>query len=535
MSRKARSERREKQASPKGGKRYYEAAKVDRLSADWIFSHQTADRDIELGLKTIRARARDLEQNNDWVRRYLSLVEANVIGGGFVLTLPGIEKPQAKKIIDGFNAWLEAGLIGMDLGKADAERLELRTVARDGECLIRLYRGDKYRDGLGYQILESDFLDETKTQDLRDGRRIVMGVELNAMNERIAYHMFTRHPGDSPSGVSTKTQSVPADDIIHIRRAERPGQTRAVSWLASSLKTLRMLYGYIEAELVASRISASKMGFYKIPPGEDFTADGSDGATGAPVSDASPGTFERMPTGWDFVPYDPQHPNSQAGTFLKTILRQLAGGLNVAYNNFANDLDGVSFSSIRSGTIEEREQWKVLQQWFARADRQKLFNAWVDSVAISGSYGVRASNADQIKSASKWTGRRWAWVDPQADITAKKEEIALGINTPSKIAAENGDDFGQLQAQLSQDNTERVNAGLNPIGGQSAAVQDTALNGAQIASAVQVITAAAQGQIPVESVAPLLKASFPSLDDDEIAAITKPLNNFKAKGQTNGQ
>lgn len=531
MSRKSRASRKPQQSS-KSVKRYYEAAKVDRLSADWVMSHQTADRDIALGIKTIRSRARDLEQNNDWVRRYLALVEANVIGSGFVLTLPGVDK--AKQIVAAFNSWLESAHIGMDLGKADAERMSLRTTARDGESLLRLYRGSDYRDGLAYQIIESDYLDENKTQDLRDGSRIVMGVELDRMNKRIAYHMFTRHPGDSPSGISTKTERIAADEIIHVYRPERPGQTRAVSWLASSLKSLRMLYGYLEAELVASRIAASKMGFYKIPPGEDFGADGTDGATGAPVTDASPGTFERMPTGWDFVPYDPQHPNSQAGTFLKTILRQLAGGLNVAYNNFANDLDGVSFSSIRSGTIEEREQWKVLQQWFARAERQKLFEAWVNSVAITGSYGIRAGNADAIKFAAKWTGRRWPWVDPQSDISAKKDEIALGINTPSKIAAENGDDFDALQAQLAQDNEMRVSAGLNPVGGQSSAVQDTALNGAQIASAVQVITAAAQGQIPVASVAPILKASFPSLDDKEIADITKPLNNFKAKETSNG-
>lgn len=104
----------------------------------------------------------------------------------------------------------------------------------------------------------------------------------------------------------------------------------------------------------------------------------------------------------------------------------------------------------------------------------------------------------------------------------------MGITAPSIIAAENGDDYAAIQEQLKADNEIRSNAGLTPVGAQSAAVQDTALNGAQIAAAVQVISAAAKGEVPKESVAPLLKASFPSLDDKEIEEITKPLKNFTA-------
>lgn len=522
--------KRTKAQRPSGGKRYYEAARVDRLSADWVMSHQTADRDIQLGIKTIRSRARDLEQNNDWVRRYFGMLEANVVGHGFALTLPGIDN--AEQIIAAFVAWINQAEVSGRLRKADFERMVLRATARDGESLIRKLRGNKYRDGIALQILESDFLDENKSVDYRNGNRVIMGVEVNDLGERKAYHIFERHPGDSPSGITTRLQRIPAQDMLHILRTERPSATRAVSWLASSLKSLRMLYGYLEAELVASRIAALKMGFYKIPPGEDFTSDGEDSATGAPVTDASPGTFERMPTGWDFVPYDPQHPNTQAGNFIKTILRQLAGGLNVAYNNFANDLDGVSYSSIRSGTIEEREQWKVLQQWFSSQCMQEIFSAWVESAAIGGDRGFGAGDVEDIKAAAVWTGRRWPWVDPQSDIAAKKEEIALGLTNPSKIAAENGDNYGAIQDALMRDNETRVASGLNPVGGQSSAVQDTALNGAQITAAVQIIGAAARGEIPSASVAPLLKASFPSLDDNEIAAITKPLNNFKAQGAT---
>jgi lambda family phage portal protein len=447
------------------------------------------------------------------------------------LTLQGIEKTRARKIIDGFNAWNDSADASGRLGAADQQRLTLRSAARDGETLVRFLRGSEYPDGLGLLFMESDYLDQDMTRDNRDGSRIIGGVEVDSKTGRaIAYHLFESHPGDTTSGISTRTRRVPAEDLLHLFRAERPGQTRAVSWIASSMKTLRMLYGYLEAELVAARISSCKMGFYKIPPGEDFQSDDKNEA----ISDAAPGVFERMPTGWDFVPYDPQHPNAAAGNFVKTILRQMAGGLGVAYNNFANDLDGVSYSSIRSGSLEEREQWKVIQQWFSRNERQRIFSEWVKTAAITGKYGLRAGDVDEIIAAARWTGRRWAWVDPQSDLAAKKDEISFGLTAPQVIAAENGADYETNLELIKEANEARQIRGLSPIGSNAAAVQDTALNGAQIQAVAQILAQAASGQIPKEVVAPLLAASFPSLDEAEIAKITAPLKTFTAQPKAAG-
>lgn len=513
-------------AVPRAKRRAYEAGKVDRLSADWIFSHSAADVDIKGGLATIRARARELEQNNDFARKYLSMVEQNVVGRGFALTIPSIKAERAKAIVAAFYDWMDRAEVSGLLSRQDVQRMAARTVARDGEQLVRFYRGASYADGLGFQMLESDHLDET--HNTRSGDTLVtMGV-YTEQTRPVAYSIFKDHPGADYARGQRGREKVDAADIIHIYRKERPSQTRAVSWMASSMKALRMLYGYMEAELVAARISSCKMGFYKIPPGEDFTSDDKDSA----ISDAAPGVFERMPTGWEFQPFDPAHPTSQFGQFVSACLRQIAGGLNVAYNNFANDLEKVSYSSIRSGTIDERENWIVVQQWFSRAFLARMFDEWVKSAAIVGTAGIRASEADKLQGASVWTGRRWPWVDPSSDIQAKKEEIALGLTAPSIIAAESGNEFAAIQAALENDNETRRERGLTEISRAGGAVQDTALNGAQITAAIQMLQAAATGTIPVAAVGPMLKASFPGFDDAQIASITGPLKSFKPPAGT---
>lgn len=56
---------------------------------------------------------------------------------------------------------------------------------------------------------------------------------------------------------------------------------------------------------------------------------------------------------------------------------------------------------------------------------------------------------------------------------------------------------------------------------------DTALNGAQISSLVNIIQLAAAGAIPERAVTPLIKASFPLLTDATIAALVSSLKGFE--------
>lgn len=434
--------------------RRYDAAKIDRLTADWIFGPLSANEEIRGGLKVVRDRARELERNDPTARQYLAMCERNIVGRGFQLRVIKDESGIAQK----FMAWMDSADITRAMGGPDLQRLIVRSVARDGEVLVRYMRGPGYADGLALHVLEADYLDHDAQGT---SPTVVMGVQIDdATGRPVAYKMFSRHPGDTGAGMAARSEMMPASDLLHAYRRERPGQVRAVSWMASVMGSIRMLHGYQEAELVAARVASCKMGFYKIPPGEDFSADGED-ASGAPLTDAAPGVFERMPTGWEFQQFSPDHPTTQYGTFVKDIKRDIAGGLNVAYNNLANDLEGVSYSSIRSGTIEEREGWITLQDWFAACVMRPIYREWLKMASAAGT--ITAEEATLYSAADKWTGRRWPWVDPQNDIAAKKQEIELGLTAPSELAAEMAKDYAAVQHQISMDDEARKSAGLPPI------------------------------------------------------------------------
>lgn len=448
-----------------GKREVFDGAKGGRLTADWITSPLSADAAIHGRLNRLRDRSRDLERNNEWIRGYLRTLENNVLGeSGIALQMRvrdqgGTLDETANQRIE--NAWYQWGRVGrctMNRRQSwrDVQKLALRSVARDGEVLIRMLR---QRSGLRLQVLEADLLDLDYHQSLAGGNEIRFGVEFGADREVVAYHLLTRHPGDSlpVSSPNVPRLRVPAFEVIHLFVEERADQTRGFPWLVASMRGLRMLDGYSEAELVAARTAASKMGFFTRESAEGY--EGPEDKAGNLRMDASPGVIEELPPGVDFKEWDPKHPNNAFGDFIKSRLRGVATSLGVSYNTFASDLEGVNFSSIRAGLLEEREVWKALQRWMIEHFCEAVFEAWLELELLSGRLGLPFEKMWKFN-VPEFRGRRWAWVDPKKDIEASILGIRAGLTSQRDVIAEGGGDrFDVFSAQAS-DKAEAAKLGL---------------------------------------------------------------------------
>jgi len=253
---------------------------------------------------------------------------------------------------------------------------------------------------------------------------------------------------------------VPADQMIHMFRVERPGQLRGVPWMHTAIRRLNQLGGYEEAELVAARTAASKMGFYTSPEGDPALIATSGNADEGFFDEAEPGAFSVLPQGYDFKAFDPQHPVSAFADFVRATLRGAAAGLGVSYHGLSNDLENVNFSSIRSGVLEEREQWKVLQAWFAEQLCERVYQAWLVSALATGRLNLPASNIEKFRNV-KWQPRGWAWVDPLKDAQANEHAVRLGVLTRAEIAASQGRDLDDILEQLAAEEARMRDLGLN--------------------------------------------------------------------------
>ena len=469
---------------PRGQRRAYAAASMNRLSGDWLTTATSIDNDIRSGMSAVRSRARDLSQNSEFAKAYLRAVRKNVVGSeGFALQVKAVNYENSKAVSDRIaNSKLETGFY--DWGKPDtatvtgkisfrkAQEVLIETVARDGEAFVRIIRGRNVnRFGFSLQLIEPDWIDEKHNTELGNGNIIRMGVEIDRWRRPVAYHVSTRNNTLDLYGTIVPTSPyvrVPAGDMIHLFDPERADQTRGISWMAPAMVGLHNLKGYIEAAVINARVGASKMGFFRDPTGGDgpYEGDGKDVA-GNRITTIEPGIFEDIGSK-EFHPYDPKYPDQQFDPFVKAILRGVSAGLGVSFSSLSNDLTEVNFSSIRAGLIEERETWKSLQAWFVESFLNRVYSEWLEMALLTEAVNLPYAKLSKFN-APKWTGRRWAWVDPLKDVEAAKAAVAAGFKSATQIINEAGGDIEELYQELSDEKALAKEYGLEfSLGGESA-------------------------------------------------------------------
>jgi lambda family phage portal protein len=459
-------------------KRAYAGANQGRLFSDFVASSRSADEEIKGALKVLRNRCRDLTRNNAYARRFISLAKANTVGDrGVTLQVKARNDNGAMdnlgndQIEISWKRWGRMGQCSVDgkISWVDAQRLFIENLVRDGEVLVRLV---KYPNDFGFalEFIESDLLDEEYNVTLPNGHRIRMGVELDSFNRPIAYHLFTAHPGDNSTMWMGKSYNrIPADKMIHAFLPERAMQTRGAPWMSPVIADLKMLNGYREAELVAARVGASKMGFFTSPAGDGFTPD--DTENKVPIMEAEPGTFHQLPDGVQFQQFDPTHPTTAFADFEKAILRGIASGLGVSYTSLANDLEGVSYSSIRQGALEDRDQWKIIQDFLIQHFVEPVYRAFLLSIMQNAVINIPASRFDKFAEATVFRARGFQWVDPLKEMNASVVGLQNGLLSMQDIANQQGRDveeiFDQIQAEKEMAARYGLSMAFQPFGNKA--------------------------------------------------------------------
>ena len=435
------------------GARRFEGAQFGRLTASWRPGATSIDEELRRDLDTLRSRSRDLCKNDAYAAKFLRMVRNNVVGAqGFVLQSAatddnGSADVEANRAIEA--AWYRQCRPGNfevtgRLSGDDFWRSAVCGLARDGEILIRKVRGGA-RGEFGYQLqlLDPARIDTSYNRDATaTAPAIIMGVEVDDFRRPLAYHLFKTLRA---SVHSRERERIPAADIIHQFIPWEIEQTRGLPWMHAAMHLLRQLGGYREAAVIAARVGASKMGIYTRKEGADPVHEGED-AQGNFVTTAEPGTFEVAPEGYALETWDPTYPHDQFDAFCKATLRGIASGIGVAYNSLGNDLEGVNFSSIRSGVLEEREEWMVIQSWLIASIMVPVYEDWLSWSLLQGRIRLRngkplpAAKSDKF-SEHTWQARRWAWVDPKKDVEASALALGLHLASPQQIAAQQGRDI----------------------------------------------------------------------------------------------
>ncbi len=422
--------------------RHYEGAAAGRRTQGWKRTSSDANAATGPYVSRLRDQARDLVRNNPYAESALSTIVDHAIGWGIVA------KASSARAQTVWDAWANTTACDAD-GRHDfagLQKLAFRTTVESGEALVRRrFRlpSDNLPIPLQLQVLEPDFLDTSKHGiTLAGGGRIVYGVEFNGIGHRVAYWLFREHPGNA-AWPSTASQRVPADGIIHMFKGARPGLARGATWFAPVLLRFKDFDDLEDAVLMKQKIAAC---LAVITSDVDGTGSplGTTSADDPTVDMLEPGAVLNVPPGRTIEVVQPPQV-TEYPQYAETVLRAIATGIGVTYEDLTGDYTDLPFSAARMSRIRH---WSRVEDWRWRLLAPQFLNpvwGWaMEAAEIMGT--ARAS--------VQWTAPPMPMIEPDKEGLAYQRNIRTGIMTLSEAIRERGYDPDALLAEMAADNAK---------------------------------------------------------------------------------
>ncbi|MGB1209335.1 MAG: phage portal protein, partial [Paracoccaceae bacterium] len=256
-----------------------------------------------------------------------------------------------------------------------------RALVRDGEAFLRLHITD---DGaLRLKPIPVEQIDPTLTRDLGGGARIVSGIELDASDEVVAYHVLPEAPG-TPFVTYGEAVRIPARDMLHIFDMLFPGQMRGLSWVSPVLLKLRDRDDTSDGLLMQVKTASLITGFVRDPDGTMAGFDGQQEGGALNVS-LEPGAMRVLPTGAEVTFSNPGDGPTNAVEFLRAQDREIAAGVGLTFEALTGDLTQTNYSSARVGLVEFRRRAEMLQRQLIEGQLLRpLWKLWIELRALAG-------------------------------------------------------------------------------------------------------------------------------------------------------
>ncbi len=397
--------------------------------------------------RIIRNRARYERANNAYVHGICVTKSNDLIGTGPRLLLDTGNVEADREIARAFFDWSWRVRL--------ADKLRIATEARivDGEAFAVMFTNPRFDDRspqLDLRLVEADQIATPSYQYsesvLPDGS-FVDGLEFDAVGNVIAYHMLRSHPGANYMFDSWTADRIDASRVLHWFRATRPGQHRGLSELTPCLRLTANMRRYTEAVIRAAEIAA------------DLAAFVHSNSPAATVDEVDPfaaieiekGTLTTLPEGWDVSQLKAEQPTNTHQAFTRTLLGEIARGVNLPFHKAAFDASSYNYSSARLDGQLHDQNVRVERDELERAWLDRVFAEWLDEALL-----IQGYLPPGLPPAVRWN---WSWVwdghdgvDPVKEANATETKLAT---LTTSLAAEYARQGKQWDVELRQIAAER--------------------------------------------------------------------------------
>lgn len=435
-----------------GATAHYDGAARSSRTHGRRFPATSANAETMFSLGRMRDISRDFRRNNALAANAIEVIGSHVVGAGI---LPTVETDSARikgKLQPLIRDHLETTAIDVE-GRLDIygiQRLIMDTVVESGEAIVvRMMPTSRRGLPLPFQVrvFEPDYINSLINGPTGDGGFIFDGIEFDKQGRRIAYHLFTEHPGGGVTWQLPNTIRVAASEVLHIYRLDRPGQSRGVPWCAPVMMTLWDLHDFEDAELVRQKIAACFAVFLEgAAPDQNLAQRGATQTTrsGNLIEKLEPGLIQKLPTGVKATMATP--PIAQGfSDYIKSKGHRIAAGYGVPYELLSTDNSDVSFISGRLGLIQfnknvDHWRWHMLiphgcdgiGRWFLEAA------------------GVEMGQDLTGKVRLRHTPPRREMIEPAKEVPAMRDAIRSGLSSLQEELRALGHDPDVILAEIAE-------------------------------------------------------------------------------------
>ncbi len=492
--------------SSRTGQRQYAAAKVSRLTGDWMPVGQSVNQLLRTSAPAVTRRVRQLVRDFPYFTRAANIMvdftvgtghnfQSRVLNPGWKPGVKGVAKFDraiCQKIEDAV-AW---GMEELDaagrLHGADLERLSKLEEVEAGEFLfVKVLLSDPQRYiPYALQPIEAEWLTDYNAQP-NGSNRIERGIEYDPLTGRaIAYHLADPDNHLQP-------RRVEAQHILHGFDTRRSGQMRGISPFVAAVIIANDLDDYVGATIDTAKSAARYLALIHTDNPGGFqaprTTDGTGEDTGKKIEELENAIVEYLRPGEQITFAKNDNPGTTFDPFTKFILRTVA--ISALTNNHA-DYNYTSLRGERQDTLKifEPHQVRHSRQFKAPVVRDIITNA-----VIKGRLDLPGYFKDPRR---YWRGVHIAPgmepIDPLRESKANRDDIASGLRSPQEIAAKRGRDIEEVLDELAEFHEMAAERGLVLDVGSTALANNPAAIEAGSGGAAATDDPAARDQGPVD-------------------------------------
>lgn len=395
--------------------------------------------------RILRSRARYEIANNTYAKGLVETLTNDTIGRGPSLQMNTGNDEWDELVESAFAGWARCVRFGKKL------RTLKKAKTGDGEGFFTFINNFRlpHLVKLDMRLFEADQVANPLLTALTAGAVALSdGIVFDDFGNIVAYTLLKYHPGDLyMQGLPLETYTIPASDMIHWFREDRPGQHRGVPEIASALPLFAQLRRYTLAVIANAEAAADITGLVHTQGAAV------DPETVEPLDliDIERRMLMTLPGGWTVSQLKAEQPTTTYGMFKKEILSEIARCLHIPYNIAACSSAEMNYSS---GRLDHQLYWKSVET--ERTDCEEVAldapngvfaHWWAEARLVFESWPIELrAQADPPPHSWSWPGREL--VDPLKESQASQIEVDSFLSTYAEKYAQRGKDWREAFEQI---------------------------------------------------------------------------------------